>query len=207
MTTTDSSRRLAVALHDIEPATFEHCALIREWLTDLGVRRVTLCVVPAADHHPFFQRSPALTAWLQERRAAGDAIAQQGFVGGRAVSARESSEHVRAGRRLLSLAGLEPRGYRAPSLVHALGAWRELSRTFDWWVAAGALRATSVRPGAGAVRVDLRPADFDHAAGRVRALERTLRRAAEQCRSVTYDDLADTDIRLRADAPGVLGAP
>src|SRR3954447_17110978 len=103
MTTTDSCRRLAVALHDIEPATFEHCALIREWLGDLGVGRATLCVVPAADHHPFFQRSPALSTWLQERRAAGDAIAQQGFVGGRGPSARESAEHVRAGRRLFTL--------------------------------------------------------------------------------------------------------
>ena len=31
---------LAVALHDVEPATFERCALIRDWLSDLGVDRV-----------------------------------------------------------------------------------------------------------------------------------------------------------------------
>ena len=30
-------RRLAVAVHDIEPATFERAALIRDWLDDLGV--------------------------------------------------------------------------------------------------------------------------------------------------------------------------
>src|SRR2546429_9467231 len=30
-------RRIAVALHDIEPATFERCALIRDWLRDHGV--------------------------------------------------------------------------------------------------------------------------------------------------------------------------
>src|SRR4051812_27099259 len=138
--------RLAVALCDIEPATFEHVALIREWLLDLGVDRVTLCVIPAADHHPFFQRSPALTTWLAERRGEGDAVAQQGFVGGRPAGARESGEHVRAGRRLLTLAGLEPRGYRAPSLAHVFGAWRELSRTFDWWVAAGARPARPVPP-------------------------------------------------------------
>src|SRR2546423_2591459 len=32
-------RRIALALHDIEPATFERCALIREWLDDHGVER------------------------------------------------------------------------------------------------------------------------------------------------------------------------
>ena len=39
---------LAVAVHDIEPATFERAALIRDWLDDLGVDRVTLLVIPAA---------------------------------------------------------------------------------------------------------------------------------------------------------------
>ena len=43
---------LAVALHDVEPATFERAALIRDWLDDLGVDRVTLLVIPARDLHP-----------------------------------------------------------------------------------------------------------------------------------------------------------
>jgi hypothetical protein len=60
--------RLAVGLQGIEPATFEHCTLIREWLTDLGIRRVTLCLDPGAP------LTPALNAWLQERRRAGDAV-------------------------------------------------------------------------------------------------------------------------------------
>jgi len=34
----ERERRLAVAVHDIEPATFERAALIRDWLADLGVR-------------------------------------------------------------------------------------------------------------------------------------------------------------------------
>ena len=45
-------RTLAVALHDIEPATFERAALLRDWLDDLGVDRVTLLVIPARDLHP-----------------------------------------------------------------------------------------------------------------------------------------------------------
>ena len=44
---------IAVSLHDVEPATFERCALIRDWLDDLGVDRVTLLVIPAPDLHPF----------------------------------------------------------------------------------------------------------------------------------------------------------
>src|SRR5258708_34695795 len=45
-------RRVAVSLHDIEPATFERSALIRDWLNDHGVDRVTLLVIPARDLHP-----------------------------------------------------------------------------------------------------------------------------------------------------------
>ncbi len=153
--------RLAVALHNIEPATFEHCALIRDWLADLGVRRVTLLVIPAADMHPFFQRSPALAEWLRERRDAGDGIAQQGFVGGRAATGRDAAEHVRAGRRLMELADLEPGGYHAPSLGHALGARRELISSFDWWVAPGLWRAGTLLHRASTLRVDVRPQDFD----------------------------------------------
>jgi predicted deacetylase len=72
-------RTIAVALHDIEPATFERCALIRDWLSDHGVDRVTLLVIPARDLHPLGERSPEMTSWLAERRSAGDSIAQHGF--------------------------------------------------------------------------------------------------------------------------------
>ena len=72
---------IAVTLHAIEPATFERCALIRDWLTDHGIARVTLLVVPATDLHPLADRSSELVDWLLERRDAGDAIAQCGFTG------------------------------------------------------------------------------------------------------------------------------
>jgi len=71
--------RIAVALHDIEPATYERCALIRDWLDDHGVDRVTLLVIPARDLHPLGERSPEMADWLIERRRAGDSIAQHGF--------------------------------------------------------------------------------------------------------------------------------
>ena len=56
---------LAVAIHDVEPATFQRCALIRDWLSDLGVERVTLLVIPAPQLHPFPARSPELANWLR----------------------------------------------------------------------------------------------------------------------------------------------
>src|SRR6202047_3499508 len=74
-----SGRTIAVALHGIEPATFERCAVIRDWLDDHGVDRVTLLVIPARDLHPVGERSPEMVEWLCDRRQAGDAIAQHGF--------------------------------------------------------------------------------------------------------------------------------
>jgi hypothetical protein len=189
--------RLAVVLHDIEPATFGHCALIRDWLADLGVDRVTLCVVPAPDHHPFFRRSPALADWLRERRAGGDAIAQQGLVSGRTPPRHATTEQVSAGRRLLEEAGLEPSGYRAGTLAHALTARRDVGTMFRWWMAAGRFPVASER---GAVRVDLRPEDFDRLPDRTRAMERALRRAAAAREVVTFDDLAAADAAGRVPA-------
>ena len=53
--------------------------MIREWLYDLGVERVTLLVIPAPQLHPFPARSPQLANWLLDRVDAGDAVAQHGL--------------------------------------------------------------------------------------------------------------------------------
>jgi predicted deacetylase len=149
-------RRLAVALHDVEPATFERCALIRDWLADHGVDRVTLLVIPAADGHAFYQRSPDLRAWLLERCELGDAVAQHGFLhrrfrragphrrwqggadaefpGLRPVEARE---RVRYGRLLLERAGLRPRGFVAPAYAYTPALRRELRDGYDWFATLG----------------------------------------------------------------------
>ena len=232
---------IAVALHDVEPATYERCALIRDWLYDHGVQRATLLVIPARDLHAFDRRSPELAAWLGECRASGDAIAQHGFrheqmrrgrfdrqavahlQGGRAaefvgLDERETRLSVEAGRRVLRLAGIEPRGFVAPAYAYTPALHDALRRSFDWWaslravhrraaaypLAAHALtlgtsgtirRAASpalvrmrARLGGELLRLDLHPADFDHG-GHVRALERVLVRAHGR-RSVTYDELA-----------------
>jgi predicted deacetylase len=148
--------RIAVALHDIEPATFERCALIRDWLDDHGVDRVTLLVIPARDLHPLGERSPEMTSWLLERGSAGDSIAQHGFQHEqlrRGAFSRQTLLHARSGRsaefvgldgdetrraldagwRLLKLAGIEPAGFVAPAYAYTPALRQLLPRRFHWW--------------------------------------------------------------------------
>lgn len=154
-----SRRTLAVALHDIEPATFERCALIRDWLDDHGVDHVTLLVIPARDLHPLAERSPEMVSWLIERERGGDAIAQHGFQhlrsgargsgsyrSLRTVGADHESEFlgldpnetrraVDAGWRVMKLAGIEPRGFVAPGYAYTPALKRTLGERFHWWAA------------------------------------------------------------------------
>jgi predicted deacetylase len=149
-------RRIAVALHDVEPATFERCALIRDWLDDHGVDRVTLLVIPARDLHPVGERSPEMTSWLAERRRAGDSIAQHGFQHERTrrcgalagsllatpvrragefvgLDEAETQRAVNAGWRLLKLAGIEPDGFVAPAYAYTPELRSVLPNRFRWW--------------------------------------------------------------------------
>jgi uncharacterized protein len=155
------ARTIAVALHDIEPATFERCALIRDWLDDHGVDRVTLLVIPARDLHPLAERSPEMIDWLGQRRQLGDAIAQHGFQHLQlrraawprrmlaAVPSRDAAEFVGldagetrravdAGWRVLKLAGIEPAGFVAPAYAYTPALRETLADRFTWW--AGLLR-------------------------------------------------------------------
>jgi predicted deacetylase len=158
---------IAVALHGIEPATFERCAVIRDWLDDHGVDRVTLLVIPARDLHPVGERCPEMVSWLSERRRAGDSIAQHGFQhvrpgaegSARGLIARahgqragefvglgeaETRRAVDAGWRVLKLAGIEPDGFVAPAYAYTAALRRALSVKFSWW--AGLLRVHRAQP-------------------------------------------------------------
>ena len=149
-------RRLAVAIHDVQPSTFARCALIRDWLVDLGIERVTLLVIPAPQLHPFSARSPELVNWLLDRRDAGDAIAQhglqhrrtrpaplltrpfRGWQGGHAaefpgLDAESTAASVEAGRRVLEDAGVPPRGFVAPGFAYTTVLREHLAARFDWW--------------------------------------------------------------------------
>jgi predicted deacetylase len=155
---------LAVAVHDIEPATFERAALIRDWLDDLGVDRVTLLVIPARDMHPLSDRRPEVGPWLVERTGHGDAIAQHGFCHVRSRPLRfprhplaaigtEAPEFIGldstatgraldAGRRVLKLAGVEPRGFVAPAYAYTPQLRESLRTRFHWWAGTWALHST-----------------------------------------------------------------
>jgi len=158
--------RIAVALHDIEPATFQRCALIRDWLDDHGVGRITLLVIPACDLHPLGERSPEMVGWLADRRCWGDSIAQHGFqheqLGHGGFSPRallsahnrraaefagldgaETRRAVDAGWRVLKLAGIEPDGFVAPAYAYTPALRRVLPQRFRWW--AGLLRLHRTR--------------------------------------------------------------
>jgi predicted deacetylase len=161
---------LAVALHDVQPATFERCALIRDWLYDLGVEKVTLLVIPAPELHPFFQRSPELAAWLLDRRDDGDAIAMHGlqhrrtrrphplvrpvrdFQGAAAtefpgLDADATVACLDTGRRVLEIAGVPPRGFVAPGYAYTGPLREHLDDRFDWWATLFGVRPrTAVAP-------------------------------------------------------------
>jgi hypothetical protein len=207
-------RSLAVAVHDIEPATFERCAVIRDWLSDHGVERVTLLVTPARDLHPMSDRRPEMATWLLECERRGDAIAQHGFKGGDAefagLARADTRRAVDAGRRVLKLAGFEPRGFVAPAYAYTPALREVVGDRFDWWAGLLALHGrgrsdqrrlgpplrtlSPVFAGLGAqlagrtLRVDIHPGDLT-ATRRMLALESLLRRSAGRV-SMTYDQLA-----------------
>jgi predicted deacetylase len=147
---------IAVAIHGIEPSTFERCALIRDWLGDHGIDKVTLLVIPARDLHPVGTRSPGMIGWLEECRRDGDSIAQHGFQhscsrsrlpqlrmlarsqGHRSgefvgLDGDETRRAVHAGWRVLKLAGVEPDGFVAPAYAYTPALRQALGVRFRWW--------------------------------------------------------------------------
>jgi predicted deacetylase len=216
---TRARRTIAVAIHDIEPATFERCALIRDWLDDHGVDRLTLLVIPARDLHPLAERSPEMVSWLIEREHSGDAIAQHGFqhlrtrgrTGGRYRSLRDlSADHesefigldaqetrraVDAGRRVLKLAGIEPRGFVAPGYAYTPALRQALGERFHWWAALLGLHRTQSSK-ASPRRELLGPPITVSSSGRLRhALTPTLLRAGSLASGTTLRlDLHPSDL-------------
>jgi predicted deacetylase len=163
--------RIAVAIHDVAPATIEECAELREMLLQCGIDRATLLAIPFPGGRPFDQASPEMLGWLLERMAAGDTVAQHGcrhfqtrsgwpgrqFVaraqGGRAaefvgLDPEETVRAVAAGREVMRRAGLEPRGFVAPAYAYTRSLRRELDRGFEWWASLWRVhrRASPARP-------------------------------------------------------------
>ena len=172
------SRRLAVAVHDVEPATFETCCWIRDWLCERGVDRVTLLVIPAGRLHQFHDVRPDMARWLLERRRAGDAVAQHGFqhvqhrhgppmkgfvarVSGSGagefagLDAEQTGNALEAGWKVMARAGIAPAGFVAPAYVYTPELRRRLAEAYSWW---GGLWRLCARDGRGGVRALHAPA-------------------------------------------------
>jgi predicted deacetylase len=150
------SQSLAVAVHDVEPRSFARCRQIRTWLLERGVDRATLLVIPAADLHPIGNRGPALAAWLRNRVACGDTVAQHGLAhrsstaapwprsvlagwqgGGAAefpgLGIEDTERRVGTGLRLLREIELDPRGFVAPGYAYTRALRQVLGGSFEWF--------------------------------------------------------------------------
>lgn len=157
---------LAVALHDVEPRSFERAKAIRKWLTERGVQRVTLLVIPAADLHPIGPRAPDLAAWLRGRVARGDTVAQHGLVhnatavapwprsviaswqGGSAaefpgLGPEDTARRVHTGRLLLREIELDPRGFVAPGYAYTRALRAVLAQRYEWFADTRCIRTGS----------------------------------------------------------------
>jgi predicted deacetylase len=161
-----SAGALAVALHDVEPRSFQRVREIRSWLSEHGVSRVTLLVIPAADLHPIGARAPALAGWLRSQVAYGDAVAQHGLAhkafavapwprsvlarwqGGAAaefpgLGPEETARRVQMGARLLREIELDPHGFVAPGYAYTRALRTVLSDSFDWFADLRSIRTSS----------------------------------------------------------------
>jgi predicted deacetylase len=159
-------RYVAVALHDVEPATLGRCREIREWLAHRGVERVTLLVIPAPRGRPIRPRCSDLATWLRERSADGDCVAQHGFrhlqadrarrprqwlarrQGGDVaefvgLDSRRTAEALDRGRAILLEAGLEPRGFVAPGYAYTRSLRSALRARYAWWADLVAVRTAA----------------------------------------------------------------
>jgi uncharacterized protein len=198
---------LAIALHHVEPASFERCVEMRDWLRQRGVERLTLLVVPAPRLHPFDSIRPELADWLRGLVARGDGVSQHGLRGREAEFSRSDPQATAsvldAGLRLMRSAGLQPRGFVAPGYFYTQVLRRALPCRYSWWsdlrrvhTLDRSLRITALRPGdrqgrhaapGRPLRIDVDPGDLDNPL-RMAALEAMLARASSR-EAVTYNEL------------------
>ena len=72
-------RSLVISIHDVSPLTREATERILSELTELGVRKVSLLVIPDHHHKGHFLDDPGFCTWLEERAAAGDEVVIHGY--------------------------------------------------------------------------------------------------------------------------------
>ena len=148
-----ANRHLVVSIHDVSPLTQKETEQILSELEALGVRGVSLLVIP--DHHckGHILDHPEFCAWLRQREAAGDEVVIHGYFHRRDRKAREplkdklTTRYYTAGEgeffdiagadalRIISQArqefrkvGIDPQGFVAPAWLLSEGADRALQR-------------------------------------------------------------------------------
>ena len=147
------SRSLVVSIHDVSPLTREATERILSELGELGVRKVSLLVIPDHHHKGHFLDDPGFCAWLRERAAAGDEVVMHGYYHRRDQRAGETfkqkltTRYYTAGEgefydmsgadalRVISQArqdfrkiGIDPKGFVAPAWLVSEGTDRALRR-------------------------------------------------------------------------------
>ena len=106
-------------------------------------------MIPAPDLHPFDDRRPEMVEWLAEcagaRRRDRPARLPAPRLGAPAprrsnpaaeflgLDGDETRRAVEAGRRVLRLAGVRPRGFVAPAYAYTDALRETLAASFDWW--------------------------------------------------------------------------
>ncbi|MEI6562534.1 MAG: polysaccharide deacetylase family protein [Verrucomicrobiota bacterium] len=146
-------RSLVVSIHDVSPLTREATERILSELAELGVKRVSLLVIPDHHHKGHFLDDPSFCTWLQERAAAGDEVVIHGYYHRRDQQAGETfrqkltTRYYTAGEgefydmagadalRVISQArqdfhriGIDPLGFIAPAWLVSEGTDRALRR-------------------------------------------------------------------------------
>ena len=148
-----ANRHLVISIHDVSPLTREATGRILDELGEIGVRQVSLLVIP--DHHckGHILDDPAFCSWLKGQETAGHEVAIHGYHHRRDQRAGETflqkltTRYYTAGEgeffdmagadalRIISQArqefrkiGLDPQGFVAPAWLLSDGADRALQR-------------------------------------------------------------------------------
>jgi len=72
-------RAVAIAVHDVSPATWRECRELLAMVDDAGAARVTLLVVPRYHHRAGVPGEPAFVRAMEARLARGDELALHGY--------------------------------------------------------------------------------------------------------------------------------
>lgn len=148
-----ANRSLVVSIHDVSPLTREATARMLAELAEIGVRRVSLLVIPDHHHKGHFIDDPEFCAWLRECAEAGHEVVIHGYYHRRDQRAGETFRQKLATRyytagegefydmsgadalRIISQArqefrhvGFDPQGFVAPAWLLSDGADRALQR-------------------------------------------------------------------------------